>query len=486
MKDSTIYNIDSIASKRSNLLLIISIILVGSFVLSCTASIIMSRNILKQELVNEKLPLISDKIYSKIKIDLLPFIIVSSDLANDYFLKQFIKDDSKNREDVFEYLEAIKKRYNASTCFVASDKTKNYFDSNRNILKETRDIQTAGWYYDFKESGKEYELNSSIDVDPNKTPTIFINHRVVDNESNFIGVAGLGIEFDTIPKVLAEYNGKYNRNIYFIDSRGTVIASSDSFASKIKDLYSSKDIQESLDKVYSEETDFFDYRDGSKAYTVSAKYVPELDWWLFVEQNDAKVIDSVNSVVIVNAIISIASIIVTLILVAIMIGRYHRRIKSLATLDRLTGISNRLMFEYTLTQAIAKYKRDKKLFSLLLIDLDYFKKINDTYGHLKGDQVLKKSVEIIGGIIRESDEFCRWGGEEFMLLANDCKLKDAVILAEKIRVAIEDSQLIEDKLTLSIGVSEARSSDNNDTLINRADEALYLAKKSGRNCVKSY
>ncbi|MDD5203708.1 MAG: diguanylate cyclase, partial [Sulfurimonas sp.] len=158
----------------------------------------------------------------------------------------------------------------------------------------------------------------------------------------------------------------------------------------------------------------------------------------------------------------------------------------MATFDSLTGLYNRYKFgELYLTSYKSMIQRENNL-SLILIDIDYFKKVNDTYGHNMGDTVLRKIANKVLQTLRNNDIVCRWGGEEFVVLMPTVGLIQALSLAESIRLNIEN--LVIDTVghvTISLGVSEVVRGDSMNDVIYRADQALYLAKKSGRNCVKS-
>jgi len=149
-------------------------------------------------------------------------------------------------------------------------------------------------------------------------------------------------------------------------------------------------------------------------------------------------------------------------------------------LDPLTGIYKK---EY-LDEIIKKLLINRQKFSLVILDLDDFKKINDTYGHLIGDQVLKEFVQIIKQNIRKNDFFARWGGEEFMLLLEDGRLEESKNRVECLR-KIVDSHLFETigHLTSSFGLAYTTDEDDIDSIIRRADKALYEAKANGKNQV---
>jgi diguanylate cyclase len=162
----------------------------------------------------------------------------------------------------------------------------------------------------------------------------------------------------------------------------------------------------------------------------------------------------------------------------------HRRLIDQANVDPLTGAFNRRHLERCLAETIERQRRTSAPASLLLIDIDHFKRINDDFGHAAGDGVLRAVVELIQGRSRRLDLLFRIGGEEFMLLLPDTRESAAAILAEDLRASIDASRPIEAaRVSVSIGVSELRPGETMDSWMKHADEALYAAKNAGRNRV---
>ena len=160
-------------------------------------------------------------------------------------------------------------------------------------------------------------------------------------------------------------------------------------------------------------------------------------------------------------------------------------IRDMAVRDELTGAYNRRHLREVLTLESMRNDRHGGAFSLLILDIDYFKQINDNYGHLAGDLVLKRVAEIIAAELRQTDVLCRYGGEEFAVLLPQTPLVGARTTAERIRLAVERSQYyaVDSELlvTLSIGVAEYIRREDPERTFQRADEALYRAKDAGRN-----
>ena len=165
--------------------------------------------------------------------------------------------------------------------------------------------------------------------------------------------------------------------------------------------------------------------------------------------------------------------------------QFHDQLRDAATLDGLTGAFNRNKIDELLQQEVARAGRYETPLSLILFDLDHFKSINDTYGHLSGDSILKTVVDIVKDNIRRTDFIGRWGGEEFMVLAPGIELEQAAELADKIRSRVENfSFAAAGAVTISCGVATFKAEDTAIDLIKRADDALYLAKDKGRNAVE--
>lgn len=174
----------------------------------------------------------------------------------------------------------------------------------------------------------------------------------------------------------------------------------------------------------------------------------------------------------------------------IFMKRYYiehkKELEIKAYLDSLTQVYNRTYFEQEYTKMLDSCVEDNLTLSLVMLDIDKFKNINDTYGHLKGDEILKQLAKIIKQNIRKNDIFARWGGEEFIIIAEDTILKDALHLAENLRKSIKNSSFIDGiEVTCSFGVAEFDEKFTAKDFMQKVDDLLYLAKKNGRDRVES-
>ena len=150
--------------------------------------------------------------------------------------------------------------------------------------------------------------------------------------------------------------------------------------------------------------------------------------------------------------------------------------------DEKTGLYNSKFFETILNMEIEKVKRKQQNLSLFIIDIDYFKKINDKYGHLKADELLIRLAEVLTKQFRKSDIISRFGGEEFFVLLSETDLKKAKKITSRLRTAIKsDKMLKKHNVTVSGGLTEFRKKDTKKKFKERADKALYQAKRQGRD-----
>jgi len=165
----------------------------------------------------------------------------------------------------------------------------------------------------------------------------------------------------------------------------------------------------------------------------------------------------------------------------------HEQIQKLAAIDALTGLLNRRYGMIRLKEEYSRALRTEGFLAIIMFDIDYFKKINDTYGHIAGDRVLIHISRLAKGLLREGDIFIRYGGEEFCVVLPGASSEDAYKMAERIRIAIQDSSVFyaeyELKVTISLGIASfpELSVKDEQELLKAADEALYISKNSGRN-----
>jgi len=162
----------------------------------------------------------------------------------------------------------------------------------------------------------------------------------------------------------------------------------------------------------------------------------------------------------------------------------NEELKKIATIDKLTKIFNRVKLDSTLEEELNRTQRFGHKFSIVLIDVDHFKSVNDTYGHQVGDTILFEIANLLKYYTRDTDTLGRWGGEEFMLICPETDEKGVLKLAKTLQKTIEQNEfsIIKNK-TASFGVTTYKNADTIESIIKRADDALYISKENGRNQV---
>lgn len=169
-------------------------------------------------------------------------------------------------------------------------------------------------------------------------------------------------------------------------------------------------------------------------------------------------------------------------------GRMMEKLQKLAITDGLTKLHNSRSFYSQLEVEVDRFNRYKRSLALLLMDIDHFKKYNDSYGHLEGDKALVKIAQVIKSCLRKLDSAYRYGGEEFTVILPETSCEEAQTVAQRIKSALKAEKFIpkqekEAKITISIGVTEYYSGEQLSEFIQRADKAMYLSKEKGRNKV---
>lgn len=473
--------------------LLLLFLLLGGFLTTTLFSYYTSLKAVRSSILSTELPLTSDNVYSEIQRDLVRPVLIASMMANDTFLHDWIKHGEQNPEQITRYLREVQNRHNAFTSFFVSEKTRTYFQS-RGILKQVaQDEPRDAWYFRVRELSEPYEINVDIDMANQDSMAIFINYRVLDEAQHFLGVTGVGLSVESVVKLIDTYQKRFDRTVYLVNPRGVISLTGEAggpFGNRAGKAIA--DI-EGLDGLLAQMPELHDgsyeYEFADNRYFVNVRYIPELKNYLFVTKHDGGQTAGIRQSLWLNVLMCLLVTAIVMTLFSLLILRYQRRIERLAATDQLTELPNRRGFEMLAGQAIEEARREQQPLSAMVIDLDHFKTLNDTHGHLAGDVVLKGFANQLRASLRRSDIVCRWGGEEFIVLFKNTALDTAQQLAEKLRAQLEQQHFFwEDKalrVTISIGLTNLTGSEGLASLIARADRALYRAKQSGRNRIAS-
>ncbi len=460
------------------------VLLISGFLATSLVSYYVSKSSITSSLVRNELPLTSDNILTEIHKELITPIFISSMMASDTFLRDWVINGENKPDKVIQYLKEIQNRYSVFTSFFVSDKTKIYYQTRGILKKVDPKISLDEWYFRVKQLKTDYEINVDPDMANDDTWTIFINYRVFDYNKKFIGATGVGLTVNAVKKMVEKCQRMYNRDIYFVRRDGVIILFANNAKMYGQSIYNIEGLEKQASKILKSESGSYQYKRDGNNYLLNVRFIPELNWYIFVEKNENEALAVIRNVLYLNIGICLLISAIVLFITIVTINRYQQKLEEMATTDSLTGIYNRQAFAILVEQIIKEAKRMKSPVSALMIDIDFFKEINDEYGHLYGDQVLQGLTILIQGHLRESDVICRWGGEEFLIVLNSCNVSSAFEVAEKIRLAVDEATFCDEKtikVTISIGVSEYNDKRSIDDMINNADIALYNAKNAGRN-----
>lgn len=429
---------------QTSLVLLLLFLLGSGFLTTSLLSYYASRDSIRQNIVNTELPLTSDTIYSEIQKDLIRPTQIASMMSRDTFLRDWALAGEQNPEPVTRYLREIQDHYGTFTAFFISEKTRTYYQA-KGVLKQVQEDQPRdAWYFRVRSMDEPYEISVDPDMANADRLTFFINFKVFDYQERFIGVAGVGLTVDAVVKLVDDYQRRYDRNIFFTDRNGhlvlTGVEGGPMGARRGQSLSEVPGLEKLLEVLPQPKSGDYRYDEHQRSHFLNVRYIPELEWFLFVDKHEEGALAGIRHSLYLNLLICLLVTAVVLTLVSLVVRRYQQRIAALATTDSLTNLPNRRGFELHVEQALQEAQRDSSPLCAVMLDLDNFKQINDRHGHLAGDEVLRSFAARLRAALRQSDILCRWGGEEFILLLKNTDRHAAHELAEKLRQHCADQR----------------------------------------------
>ena len=469
------------------LLVLLSLLLSAAFLATTLGSYFVSRNIIREAIIGRELPLAASNIYVELQKDLVQPVVISSTMAHDTFLRDWVLKGEVDVSEMNRYLQEIKTRYGAFSSFFVSERSTSYYTGGGVLKKVSPTDPRDAWYYRVRDMKEPYEINVDPDLANQDAMTIFINYRVFDFAGQYLGATGIGLTMDAMYSRIKNYQERFQRTIYFVNEQGRVVLRGHNGTPAPTDLRQRPGLRELIDRILQDKNGGYQYEAGGTNHLLNVQYIPELKWYLFIEKDESEALAPVRQTLYINLAICLVITLVVLMLTNVSLSRYQRRIEDMAATDKLTGMLNRQAFDILMDKLMADCARAARPVSMLMLDLDHFKWVNDQYGHAQGDRVLCRVAETLRHTLRKSDIAVRWGGEEFLVVLDRCALDEARRTAEKIRERIAQATLeVKGKplaLSVSAGVSQLRGDELPDEAIHRADAALYQAKNGGRNRV---
>ena len=417
-------------------------------------------------------------------------VMVSKTMANDEFLKSWLLQEKKNvgnaayLKQLYNYLKAYQEKYDYTTVFCVSAQTGNYYYQdglNKTISSgDKHDI----WYYNFIASNKEYDLEIDTDQVNHNTITVFVNFRMESSDGSLLGVIGIGLQVSSIEDIIRPYENDYNLSVYIINAGGA----ENSYSGKT-DIFVKKDDLPKLTGIHdnvrvsdSDEGGIQWFTSGNTRKCLITKYNDVLHWYLILEKDTSSISSKFQDRIKSNVVFMLISLAACILVTTAVFSIFNRRVIAIENTDELTGLPNRKMLIRQYPAFVRKYRNRKN--TLFMLDVDHFKEINDTYGHVFGNEILA----IVGNALKQTIDgygiAARWGGDEFLGVLHVSTNEAKQILSRLMDVLKSEGKDSRHYVTISAGIVEINGLENTDQLINKADAALYSAKEHGRNRIE--
>jgi signal transduction histidine kinase len=293
-------------NKNSRWAWIICVLLLTGFLANSIGNYLVARANLRKTITESTLPLTSDNVYSEIQHDLLSPIIIASLMASDTFLRDWAIQGEKEESAIVKYLHEIKIQYGTVTSFFVSDKSLNYYYAHGLLKTVKKDDPRDEWYFRVREMEAPYEINVDPDLANRDEMTIFINYRAKDYAGNFIGATGVGLTVNSVNKLISRYEAKYTRQIYFVDARGQIVLRpSNSPMLKYPSLQVIDGLGERVGELLAGRTESLTYEREGERRIMNCRFVPELDWFLIIEQSEEDLLVPLRAQLYTNLLIAL-------------------------------------------------------------------------------------------------------------------------------------------------------------------------------------
>lgn len=271
---------------KTKLIAVLGFLLLAGFMSMSIIGYYVSKANIREAVLNHELPLASDNIHSEIQRILLPPLNISETMANSVFLRDWMLRGEQDVEKITDYLFKIQSKQGMTSAFLASEKTHNYYSHSGVVSK----IDPAGedvWYARCRAGEVDFEINADIDMHVSNRLTLFINYKVYDYDGHFIGIAGVAERIETIEALIQRFKLQYGKTIYFANSDGRVAYSSVEEADPLAKpkLAGYMGSEKLAARLLANPASTIEYRRNGRDILLNARYLPELGWYLLVEED---------------------------------------------------------------------------------------------------------------------------------------------------------------------------------------------------------
>ncbi|WP_339719172.1 sensor domain-containing diguanylate cyclase [uncultured Paraglaciecola sp.] len=406
---------------------------------------------------------------------------ISQTLAKAKELKDLMLDPEVNEEQVFATLKRLNREFSLNF-FIASEISRTQYDSEGKKIELTEG--KVDWYFRYKAQPE----NAMADIGQWQNPQFYIDLKIYDDEQNFLGVFGVGKSLNEFTQVFSEYKKSYGYDFIFVDQNKDITLTSDPDLlikgvtfKNLADLPWFQSLQP--EQQQGSLNNLLLQINGQESLIAELNIQP-FDWTLYIITPLQSRQTEISRGFIFSVVTLLALIFGLFLLIYNLLYYFKKDIQKIKQIDILTELANRS----NISLKFEELMYEKQSVSLVLIDLDNFKPINDTHGRKAGDIVLRQVAQMLQSNIRTTDILGRWGGEEFILLMPDTGPHEAVELCQelckKLGAMTITTGTTSIQLTASFGVSFTATSRTMSEVISAADDALFSAKRDGRNMVK--
>ncbi len=428
------------------------------------------------------------------------------------FFRDWILSGEQNQDELRAFLDGVRSRFDMMDASIVSDLSETYYSTDgRTLVLSPDNTERDGWYYLYRDADIETNIDTWYYPESGMVG-MWVNASIRDTDGSFLGVTGGGVELSEFSATLHSFGRLPEVNLYLARRDGQIVYAADPqllrSAANITALWDIP-LNDRIVKASIGETWTVIDTERITDPLLFVGYSDTWDTFVVLEKSGHMVRDriwgTVRSSLLAGGLLTLTFAVLTLLIIHVARKRIHsqsNKLEELAGQDALTGLKNRLRFAEIVTQEIARIRRTGEQSSLILIDLDHFKSVNDTFGHPVGDTMLIATAQVVQSSVRDTDHVARFGGEEFTVLLPGTSPEGAYVVAEKIRRALKECVFEPPAETLTITASfgvaalvgQSAESPHAGGLIDsatcvayafrEADEALYRAKRKGRDRVE--
>lgn len=419
-------------------------------------------------------------------------------MASDPFLLNYIQQDEIDDSIIFDYITSVANKFNTLS-FIAMEKHQRLIDSNNKNINLTG--QSAEWYHRLKVIDKA----EFFDFGDAENPHLFFDVKMFNKQQEFIGFVGLAVDLDHFATQFKEFKKDFGFEVYFIDENNHITLSSSNLMkttfhhrrenlTNINELEWYQDYQRSkqsnsesgikINIENNNDDSIFNFSNDN--LIISKMVLKELNWRVFIVAPPTTEQSAYWQLFMQRLIVFLLVSFALYYIFTLCISNFRSNLVKDSETDYLTQLPNRSFIHWKYSLLSNEYEH----VSVVIADIDNFKILNDTYGHLFGDDVLKVIAKELGKNLRGIDLIGRWGGEEFIFILPDTNAQQAQEIIDRIRLNIAkipftpSSTSKKFNVTVSFGVSDSNLDNVKlEEILIKADKALYSAKENGRNQV---